>query len=171
VWRTPRRAGGRDNHVGPCREGLAWLGLGCGLPFRAGMNWAHRGRADTRRCALQIKSNVAPIQIGPGRRAGRRPPNRARRPVQFPISFPVLGSASRLAVSSSPHRHRRSHHAPVLAPHNGTATHLIILIPHPPLPPLPAPPSALPHAKYGAGINRPPSLPCCAPAHAMPRHI
>jgi hypothetical protein len=34
--RTPRRAGGRVNRVGPSREGLAWLGLGCGLFFRAG---------------------------------------------------------------------------------------------------------------------------------------
>jgi hypothetical protein len=30
------------NHVGPSREGLAWLGLGCGLLFRAGMKRAHR---------------------------------------------------------------------------------------------------------------------------------
>ncbi len=57
-WRPPRRAGGRDNHVGPSREGLAWLGLGCGLLFRAGMKRAHRepGRHTPMCITNQIKS-------------------------------------------------------------------------------------------------------------------
>ncbi len=34
--------GGGGHHVWPSRAGLAWLGLGCGLLFRAGMKRAHR---------------------------------------------------------------------------------------------------------------------------------
>ncbi len=66
---SARRSGGRrqcaggggGNRVGPGREGLAWLGLGCGLPFRAGMKRAHRwpGRQTPLCVTNQIKSTSA----------------------------------------------------------------------------------------------------------------
>ncbi len=116
------------NRVGPSREGLAWLGLGCGLLFRAGMRRAHRepGRNTPLCVTNQIKSNHLHANRRPRPAGPAACPAAPRTPkdTPTPTSTPKHLLAVAPAVAHVGMRaHVRRAHDQSTTPHNAPSGH------------------------------------------------